>query len=168
MSQDDLIVMGRVSGLFGVRGWLKIHSHTSPRDGIVRYKDWYLKRGDGWKHYKLVAGRSQGKGVVAQLRGIDDRDLAAPLVNCDIAVRRAQLPALESGEYYWTDLQALRVVNLEGAELGVVSHLFETGANDVMVVRGERERLIPYTTGEAIREVDLKQRRITVDWDPEF
>jgi 16S rRNA processing protein RimM len=168
MSQDELIIMGRVSGLFGVRGWLKIYSHTSPREGIVRYKDWYLKRGDDWKHYKLIAGRSQGKGVVAQLQGIDDRDLAAPLVNCDIAVRREQLPALEAGEYYWTDLQGLRVVNLEGVELGVVSHLFETGANDVMVVRGERERLIPYTTGEAVREVDLEHGQITVDWDPDF
>ncbi|WP_316368205.1 ribosome maturation factor RimM [Candidatus Thiodiazotropha sp. CDECU1] len=168
MPQDELIIMGRVSGLFGVRGWLKIYSHTSPREGIVRYRDWYLKQGGDWKHYKLIAGRSQGKGVVAQLQGIDDRDLAAPLVECDIAVQREQLPALESGEYYWTDLQGLRVVNLEGVELGVVSHLFETGANDVMVVRGERERLIPYTTGEAIQEVDLEHGRITVDWDPEF
>jgi 16S rRNA processing protein RimM len=90
------------------------------------------------------------------------------LIDCDIAVQREQLPALESGEYYWTDLQGLRVVNLEGVELGVVSHLFETGANDVLVVRGERERLIPYTTGEAIQEVDLDHGQITVDWDPEF
>lgn len=168
MPQDELIIMGRVSGLFGVRGWLKIYSHTSPREGIVRYRDWYLKQGGDWRHYKLISGRSQGKGVVVQLQGIDDRDLAAPLVECDIAVQREQLPALESDEYYWTDLQGLRVVNLEGVELGVVSHLFETGANDVMVVRGERERLIPYTTGEAIQEVDLEHGQITVDWDPEF
>jgi 16S rRNA processing protein RimM len=168
MSQDDLIIMGRVSGLFGVRGWLKIYSHTSPREGIVHYKDWYLKLGDGWKRYELIAGRSQGKGVVVQLQGINDRDLAATLVNADIAVKREQLPALQPGEFYWTDLQGLRVVNLEGVELGVVSHLFETGANDVLVVRGERERLIPYTTGEAIRGVDLEQGQITVDWDPAF
>jgi 16S rRNA processing protein RimM len=168
MLQDDLIVMGRISGLFGVRGWLKIYSHTSPREGIVRYKDWYLKTGDGWKHYKLIGGRSQGKGVVAQLQGIDDRDLAVTLVNADIAVKREQLPVLDPGEYYWTDLQGLRVVNLEGVELGIVSHLFETGANDVVVVQGERERLIPYTTGEAIREVDLEQGRLIVDWDPDF
>ncbi|MES9818245.1 MAG: ribosome maturation factor RimM [Candidatus Thiodiazotropha sp.] len=168
MSQDEFIIMGRVSGLFGVRGWLKIYSHTSPREGIVRYRDWYLKRGDDWKRHRLVAGRSQGKGVVAQLQGIDNRDLATPLVNCDIAVRREQLPPLESGEYYWNDLQGLRVLNLQGIELGVVSHLFETGANDVLVVRGERERLIPYTKGEAIREVDLEHGRVIVDWDPDF
>ncbi|MEW8317180.1 MAG: ribosome maturation factor RimM [Candidatus Thiodiazotropha sp.] len=168
MPQDELITMGRVSGLFGVRGWLKIYSHTSPREGITRYRDWYLRQGGGWRHYRVAAGHRHGRGVVVQLEGIDDRDLAAPLIDCDIAVQREQLPALEPGEYYWTDLQGLRVVNLDGIELGVVSHLFETGANDVMVVRGERERLIPYTTGLAIREVDLEQGRILVDWDPEF
>ncbi|MCM8857411.1 MAG: ribosome maturation factor RimM [Candidatus Thiodiazotropha sp.] len=168
MSHDELIIMGRVSGLFGIRGWLKIYSHTSPRDGIVDYKTWYLKQGGNWKQYKLTAGHSQGKGVVAQLDGISDRDQAAELVDCEIAIQRTQLPELEPDEYYWTDLQGLRVVNIEGVELGVVSHLFETGANDVMVVKGERERLIPYTTGEAVQSVDLDAGILLVDWDPEF
>ncbi|MCU7932195.1 MAG: ribosome maturation factor RimM [Candidatus Thiodiazotropha sp. (ex Codakia rugifera)] len=168
MSHDELIVMGRVSGLFGIRGWLKIYSHTSPREGIVGYKTWYLKQGGNWKQYKLTAGHSQGKGVVAQLHGISDPDQAAELVDCDIAIRREQLPRLEPDEYYWTDLQGLRVMNIEGVELGVVSHLFETGANDVMVVKGERERLIPYTTGEAVQNVDLDAGILLVDWDPEF
>ncbi|MCU7891724.1 MAG: ribosome maturation factor RimM [Candidatus Thiodiazotropha sp. (ex Ustalcina ferruginea)] len=168
MSHDELIIMGRVSGLFGIRGWLKIYSHTSPRDGIVDYKTWYLKQGGNWKQYKLTAGHSQGKGVVAQLDGISDRDQAAELVDCEIAIQRAQLPELEPDEYYWTDLQGLRVVNIEGVELGVVSHLFETGANDVIVVKGERERLIPYTTGEAVQSVDLDAGILLVDWDPEF
>ncbi|MCU7814360.1 MAG: ribosome maturation factor RimM [Candidatus Thiodiazotropha sp. (ex Rostrolucina anterorostrata)] len=168
MSHDELIIMGRVSGLFGIRGWLKIYSHTSPREGIVDYQTWYLKQGGNWKQYKLTAGHSQGKGVVAQLDGISDRDQAAELVDCEIAIQRTQLPELEPDEYYWTDLQGLRVVNIEGVELGVVSHLFETGANDVMVVKGERERLIPYTTGEAVQRVDLDAGILLVDWDPEF
>ncbi|MCU7873521.1 MAG: ribosome maturation factor RimM [Candidatus Thiodiazotropha sp. (ex Lucinoma borealis)] len=168
MSHDELIIMGRVSGLFGIRGWLKIYSHTSPRDGIVDYKTWYLKQVGNWKQYKLTAGHGQGKGVVAQLDGISDRDQAAELVDCEIAIQRTQLPELEPDEYYWTDLQGLRVVNIEGVELGVVSHLFETGANDVMVVKGERERLIPYTTGEAVQSVDLDAGILLVDWDPEF
>lgn len=168
MSHDELIIMGRVSGLFGIRGWLKIYSYTSPRDGIVDYKTWYLKQGGDWKQYNLITGHSQGKSVVAQLNGINDRDQAAELVDCEIAIQRAQLPALEPDEYYWTDLQGLRVVNLEGVELGVVSRLFETGANDVLVVKGERERLIPYTTGEAVQNVDLDAGILLVDWDPEF
>jgi len=163
-----MIILGHVSGLFGVRGWVKIHSDTSPREGILGYKLWYLKKAGGWESTKLLAGRVQGKGVVAHLSGCDDRDQAVELVGADIAVRREQLPKLEPGEYYWSDLEGLRVENIEGVDLGVVSHLFETGANDVLVVKGDRERLIPYTPGEAIREVDLKAGRILVDWDADF
>jgi 16S rRNA processing protein RimM len=168
MSDDEMIILGRISGLFGVKGWVKIYSHTSPRDGVLDYKTWYLKRDDGWQLNELAAGQAQGKGVVAKLVGYDDRDQAATLIGVDIAVKREQLPKLEPGEYYWTDLEGLRVENLEGVDLGVVSHLFETGANDVLVVKGERERLIPYTQGVAVKEVDLQAGRILVDWDPEF
>ena len=168
MSDDGMIIMGRISGLFGVKGWVKVYSHTAPRKGILSYKTWYLHRNDGWQAYKLAAGHAQGKGVVAQLEGFIDRDQAATLMGIDIAIKREQLPKLKPGEYYWTDLEGLRVENLEGVELGVVSHLFETGANDVMVVEGDRERLIPYTRGEAVQEVDLEAGRILVDWDPDF
>ena len=163
-----MIVLGRVSGLFGVKGWVKIHSHTAPREGILGYRTWYLKWPEGWRPCKLASGHPQGKGVVARLSGFDDRDQAATLVGLEIAVRREQLPKLAPGEYYWSDLEGLRVENLEGVDLGVVSHLFETGANDVLVVKGDRERLIPYTRGEAIQRVELESGRIVVDWDPDF
>ena len=163
-----MIILGRVSGLFGVKGWVKVYSHTSPREGILRYKTWYLKRETDWQAYELAAGQAQSKGVVAKLAGFEDRDQAAKLIDLDIGVRREQLPKLKPGEYYWSDLEGLRVENLDGVELGVVSHLFETGANDVLVVKGERERLIPYTRGEAVREVDLQAGIILVDWDPDF
>ena len=168
MSHDGMIIIGRVSGLFGVRGWVKIYSHSSPREGILRYRTWYLESAGEWQAYKLISGRAQGKGVVAHLAGCDDRDGAAALIGRDIAIRREQLPALEPGEYYWTDLEGLRVENLQGVDLGVVSHLFETGANDVLVVKGDRERLIPYIMGQAVREVDLAAGRMVVDWDPDF
>lgn len=168
MSHDEMIILGRISGLFGVRGWVKVYSHTSPREGVLGYKTWYLKRPEGWMPYKLATGRVQGKGVVARLAGFDDREQAAGLIGLEIAVRREQLPKLKPGEYYWSDLEGLRVENLEGVDLGVVSHLFETGANDVLVVEGDRERLIPYTRGEAVQRVDLESGRIIVDWDPDF
>jgi 16S rRNA processing protein RimM len=168
MADDEMIILGRISGLFGVKGWLKIYSHTSPREGILRYKTWYLKLGTDWLAHKLAAGHVQGKGVVAQLAGFADRDQAAALVGLEIGVRREQLPPLGPGEYYWSDLEGLRVENLQGVDLGVVSHLFETGANDVLVVKGERERLIPYTRDEAVREVDLQAGVILVDWDADF
>jgi 16S rRNA processing protein RimM len=163
-----MILMGRVSGLFGVKGWLKIYSHAAPREGILDYKVWYLMRDGNWQPFRVAAGQRQGKSVVAHLEGYDDRDQATPLLGSDIAIRREQLPALADGEYYWSDLEGLRVVNLQGIELGVVSYLFETGANDVLVVKGERERLIPYTLGMAVKSVDLQDGLLTVDWDPDF
>lgn len=163
------MVLGRVSGLFGVAGWVKVFSHTDPRENILTYSPWYLLRGGVWERRDLESGRRQGKGVVAHLEGCPDRDQAALLLGCDIAVRRDQLPeAAEEGEFYWTDLEGLRVRTTDGADLGVVDHLFETGANDVVVVRGDRERLIPYLWGTVIRRVDLDAGEMTVDWDPEF
>ncbi len=165
---EEMVTMGRISGLFGVRGWFKVYSHTMPREGILNYSPWYLKRKAGWEERNVREGHRQGKGVVASIEGCDDRDQATELMDCDIAVRRDQLPKLAENEFYWSDLQGLRVETVEGVGLGKVSHLFETGANDVVVVEGDRERLIPYTWGEAIRSVDLEDGLMVVDWDPDF
>ncbi len=168
MSDRQFIVMGRISGLFGVRGWVKVYSYSEPREGILNYSPWFLRQNDSWQAIEMLSGHRQGKGVVAHLQGCDDRDQATALMGCEIAVQRDQLPELAKDEYYWSDLQGLRVVNLEGVELGKISHLFETGANDVVVVKGDRERLIPYTWGEAVRNVDLDAGLMIVDWDPDF
>jgi 16S rRNA processing protein RimM len=117
----------------------------------------------------LLNGRQQGKGIVAHLKGCDDRDQAAALMETEIAIRREQLPEAAPGEYYWADLQGLKVINTEGIELGVVDHLLETGANDVLIVRdGDTERLIPYVFGQFVLDVALDQGVMRVDWDPEF
>ena len=168
VSGRQMIVMGRISGLFGVKGWVKVYSYAEPREGILDYSPWFLKRKGGWEALELLSGHRQGKGVVAHLQGYDDRDQAVELMGCEIAVPREQLPELTENEYYWNDLQGLRVVNLEGVELGKISHLFETGANDVVVVKGDRERLIPYTWGEVVRSVDLAAGLMVVDWDADF
>jgi 16S rRNA processing protein RimM len=151
--------------LFGVRGWVKVHSDTRPREGILKYSPWQLRLGGQWREVALAEGRRQGAGVIARFDGVTDRDQAAALVGAEIAVGIEQLPAPKKGEYYWAQLEGLRVVNRQGVELGTVSHLFETGANDVMVVRGDRERLIPFTR-HAVDEVDVKAGWIRVDWDP--
>ena len=164
---DDAVLIGRVSGLYGIKGWVKVHSYTRLREGILDYKRWKLKVGNDWREFELLEGRMQAGGVVARLQGIEDRDGASVLVGADIAIARSQLPKLKRGEIYWADLEGLKVVNLEGVEFGTVSYLFETGANDVMVVQGERERLIPYIA-DAIREVDLKAGIVRVDWDKDF
>jgi 16S rRNA processing protein RimM len=159
--------LGRIVGLFGVRGWVKVYSDTRPREAILDYNPWLLERAGCWREYRLAEGRVQGPGIVVRFEGCTDRNEAQSFVGATVAVRREQLPPPEPGQYYWSELEGLSVVNLQGEELGVVSHLFETGANDVMVVAGERERLIPFTR-DAVREVDLQARVIRVDWDRDF
>lgn len=168
VSDDKMLVLGRISGVFGVKGWIKVYSHTEPREKITDYSPWLVKLKQGWREFEVLEGQRHGKTVIARLRGIDDRDEAQQLSGADIAVHQAQLEELPENEYYWHQLEGLQVVNTEGVELGRISHLLETGANDVMVVQGEKERLIPYTPGVAVIQVDLEARRVTVDWDPDF
>lgn len=171
-----MVLLGRIVGLFGVKGWVKIHSDTGPRENILGYSPWYLLRAGQWQRCSLQAGRRHGKGLVAQLEGCADRDSAAELVGCTIAIRREQLPEIEH-EYYWRDLLGLQVRTTGGVALGHVIELMETGANDVLVVReqapeidsnDQRERLIPYIPGQVVKKVDLQAGDLIVDWDPEF
>jgi 16S rRNA processing protein RimM len=135
---------------------------------LLAYSPWQLGDGSGWRPYVLEAGRAHGPGLVAKLAKVDDREQARALVGADIAVERSQLPALTDDEYYWNDLVGLGVVTRDGRELGQVTGLMETGANDVLVVGGDRERLIPYIPGQVVLRVDTRAGRIEVDWDPEF
>jgi 16S rRNA processing protein RimM len=106
--------------------------------------------------------------VIAHLAGCENRDQAQALMGCEIAIRRDQLPDAAPGEYYWRDLQGLTVVTIEGELLGTVDHLIETGANDVLVVKGDRERLIPFVLNQVIVNVDLDKQELRVDWDKDF
>ena len=168
MQSGRMIPVGRIQGLYGVKGWVKVLSHTDPRENILRYRPWYLNRDGRWSPTDITAGRRYGKTVIAHLSGIDDRDRAAALLGTEIALRRDQLPPPGKGEYYWVDLEGLQVVTNTGVNLGRISHLFETGANDVIVVRGDKERLIPFVEPDVVREVDFDRGRMLVDWDPEF
>jgi len=165
---NRLISLGNISGVFGVKGWVKVHSFTDPRDKIVKYGTWQIKHQGKWREVELAGGKRQGKTIVAKIVGLDDRDEALLYQGDEIAIHPKQLDKLQQGEYYWHQLTGLNVVTTEGIELGKVHHLLETGANDVLVVRGDRERLIPFTVGHAITEVNLSTEQITVDWDPEF
>lgn len=165
MSDDKPIVLGRVSGLYGVKGWVKIHSFTDPRDALLEYTDWVIELGGVWQEIELAEGKRHGKTVIARFGGIDDRDAAAAYVNCDLGVLRQSLPAAGAGEHYWTDLEGLRVERTDGTSLGIVVHLLETGANDVLVVQGDQEILIPYLKGDVIKHVDLENGVISVNWD---
>jgi len=172
---DPGISLGRITALYGLKGWLKVHSDTSPRENIVRYQQWWLGQSGGWQHIKVVDGRPQGKTIVVRLEGIDTPEAASRLIGAQIAVQRADLPVAKPGEYYWTDLLDMAVQTVDGIRIGSVVRLFETGANDVLVVRDERESskagaeiLVPWITPSVITEVNMEDQLITVDWDPDF
>jgi 16S rRNA processing protein RimM len=160
------IVVGRIAGVYGVRGWVKVLSDTDPREGILDYQPWLL--GQEARVWNVEEAKRHGRGLIVHLQGCDDRDLAATLVGQAISVRRDQLPPPAEDELYWIDLEGLEVVTSEGTRLGVIDHLFSTGVNDVMVIRGERERLLPFAWDQVVKHVDLEQRRMVVDWDPSF
>lgn len=167
---DSWVVIGEVSGPHGVSGWLKVHSYTHPPDGILGYDLWYLGGRDS-QHRRQMAlqeGRRQSKAIFAKLDGCGDREQANSLIGMEIAIRRTDLPSIGDGEYYWADIIGLRVIATDGAPLGVVHRILDTGANDVMIVHGERERLIPYLPGSVVRQVDVSGGIIEVDWDPDF
>jgi len=167
------VIVGKISAPAGVKGWLKVHSFTRPAAQILRYRRWLLagRRDGDWRAFQVTAAREQPPKLLAKLAGVDDRNTVEALAGRWIAVAPAQLEALPPGEYYWSDLIGLAVVNQGGVELGVVDHLLETGANDVLVVRQERrpgagaqELLLPWSP-HAIVTVDVAAGRLRVDWD---
>lgn len=155
--------MGHIGVPFGVRGWVKIHAHTEYSDGLLEYPTWWLGRNGQWREVRVADSELHSKSLVVHLDGCDDRDAAAALRGNEIAVPRAALPEPAANEYYWSDLIGLSVLNAEQQVLGKVSELLETGANDVLVVQGEREILIPFVP-HVIQEVDLAAGVIRVDW----
>lgn len=166
---QGMILLGRVLGAFGVRGELKLESFTEPKSAIFRYQPWRLRDAQGRERELTEArGRETAKGVVATFPDIADRDAAEALRGAELFAPRSALPPPKPGEYYWVDLEGLRVVNLEGADFGTVSHLFSTGANDVVVARGDRERMIPFLEPDYVTSVDFDSGVITVDWDADF
>ncbi|NEV60470.1 ribosome maturation factor RimM [Thiorhodococcus minor] len=165
-TESSRIVLGRISGVYGIKGWVKVFSETDPREGILRYQPWLL--GPDAEPSRVAEGKRHGKGVIARLEKCTDRDQATALVGREIAIRRSQLPPPRPDEFYWIDLEGLDVETGAGTALGRISHLFSTGVNDVMVVQGDRERLIPFDWENVVREVDFEHRRIRVSWDPDF
>ena len=163
------ILLGKIVGVFGVRGWVKIQSHTEPRDALFDYRPWFLRQRGTVRPISQFEGRPQGRGLVALFPGIESRDAAEALIGTEIWVDRAALPQPRAGEYYWVDLEGLAVETVAGTSFGRVSHLFATGANDVLVaVDGECERLIPFLPEAVIKRVDLDAGVVVVDWDPDF
>jgi 16S rRNA processing protein RimM len=165
-SAQTEIALGYISAVHGIKGWVKVSSWTRPMEAILQYQPWLL--GEDRKPVTIVDGRKQGKGIAALLPGFEDREQAVSLVGLQIFVGRDQLPETDEDEYYWSDLEGLEVKTTNGELLGRVERLMETGANDVLVIRGNREHLVPFIQGQYVTSVDLEDGTIEVDWDPEF
>lgn len=175
--KSNLVSVGRITTVFGVKGWLKVHSNTEPAESILDYNPWWLKTRHGVKQVEIDEGRPHGNAFVVHIKGLDDRDLARDYCQVDIAVERDQMPELADGEFYWHQLEGLEVISdFEGRSirLGKVQRLMETGANDVLVIKGDAdsvdqdERLIPYVPEQFVKSIDLVAGEIIVDWDPDF
>jgi 16S rRNA processing protein RimM len=164
---NKMIVMGRIGGPFGIKGWIKVQPFTGGLDGLLEHQGWWLGRDGRWERIQVEDGAVHGRTLIAKLQGCEDRQAAARLKGLEIAIPRDQLPASADGEYYWSDLIGLEVANREGVALGRIARLIETGASPVLVVEGERERLIPFAQ-TVIVSVNLADRRLTVDWGADY
>ncbi|HVT35832.1 MAG TPA: ribosome maturation factor RimM [Nevskiaceae bacterium] len=168
------MTLGRIAGVYGVQGWLRIHSETRPQENLLKYRSWLIKSPQAEFQAKLLQGRMHSGAVIAQISGPDgaaitDRDAAAALNGAQIQVERSTLPKLKKGQYYWVDLIGLQVQNEQGAALGTVTDMTSNNVQDVLVVKdGGTERLIPFVNGAVVKSVDLKARRIVCDWQPDW
>jgi 16S rRNA processing protein RimM len=180
MSNNDIVqgtlIVGRITAVFGVRGWVKVMSFTEQATKIFDYQPWLVDRQGRLESIQVDEWKNHGDGLVAHLKGIDDRDIARSWCQKDIRVDAALLPKLSDSEFYWHQLENLVVFShFEDTvkRIGVVTSLLETGANDVILVKGDeesidrRERLIPYSE-QYVLKIDLGKQRIDVIWDPDF
>lgn len=159
--------MGRIAAPFGIKGWVKVQPYSEDPDALMDFESWRVGRGEQHKHYTVETVQDHGKALVAKLAGIDDRDAAYALRGQEISVAKRDLPPPEENEFYWSDLIGLTVVNREGIELGKVDSLMESGANDLLVVKGKREHLIPFVAA-FVGTVDLASGTIEVDWGEDY
>ncbi|OQX38193.1 MAG: ribosome maturation factor RimM [Oceanospirillales bacterium LUC14_002_19_P2] len=173
------VTMGRITSVYGVKGWVKVYSFADPMENILKYRQWLLRYPDGRTQAVTIdGGRKHGKGIVAHVAGCDDRDRALQFAGTDILISRDELPELEAGDYYWHQLEGLTVLALtesgDEVNLGKVDHLIETGSNDVLVLRAakgsidKRERMVPYLLDQVVQEINLEEGFMRVLWDPDF
>jgi 16S rRNA processing protein RimM len=161
------LVVGRFGKTFGILGWIKVISFTTPNDNILKFNPWLVQKSDRWEEVYIEKSRKHSSSIVVKLPNCSSPEEASLFTNAKIGVWRKQIPKLKDNEYYWSDLYGLEVVNKEGINLGVVQELIATGSNDVLVVVGKKRCLIPYLSN-VILKVDLSNETIQVDWPEDF
>jgi len=180
---DDWVTVGRIRTAFGVKGWLKLESFTEPASNILQYRDWRLCKGSRTTAIEIDKVDARNDQILVLIKGVDSRESARQLANSQVQVPITELPDLDDEDYYWHQLEGLEVYQFAGnepgaactepAKIGRIKSLLETGANDVLVVQPEPdpghkgelpEILIPYLPGSVVKDVDLEQGRMLVDW----
>lgn len=167
-ADDKFIIVGQLGKTYGVHGWVKVNSFTNPIDNLLDYDPWFYQQNNKWTELPVTEAQLQGNSIVAHIEGYNTPEAARALTGIEIAVQRSQLPALAKDEYFWCDLVGLQVVTTKGVQLGKVNRLFHTGANDILVIEGKKEHLIPYIKNHFVLNVDIPKQTMIVDWDPEF
>ena len=166
MEDDKKIYLGKITGVHGIKGWLKIQSFSSPPANILNYPSWIINNKGEEDYYSIEQGRKQNNKIVVKLEKIDDRNTAESLINSKIQILRSDLPKLSNENYYWSDLVGLSVLNSEEKVIGKIESLIETGANDVMVINTAKDErvLVPFVMHEIIKEVNVELNYIKIDW----
>ncbi|MFM2486512.1 ribosome maturation factor RimM [Celerinatantimonas yamalensis] len=175
MSHPDVVIVGRLGAVYGIKGWLKINSFTEQHEAIFDYPNWLIGQDNQWQSVVITEWRRHNNALIAKFEGYDAREQSQTLTGMEIGIASDQLATLADDEFYWRDLLGMKVVNRQGYDLGQVTDLMETGSNDVLVVKanlkdafGKKERLIPFIESQMIDSVDQQAQVITVDWDPDF
>lgn len=161
---NNYIALGKITGFFGVKGWVKLYSHTRPRLGIADYQQFYA--GDDKTPLVFTKIQQSGKYLIGQIDGVNSRESAEAYVGTELFVTRNDLPTLDN-EYYWHELIGLTVINQQGQTLGKITEMMETGANDVMVIHHDNgtEHLIPYAISHFVLSIDTDNGEMQVDWE---
>lgn len=168
MTHPTYVTVGRVGRVYGVHGFVTIHSFTEPQSQILSYQPWVLGDGNTWRNLKVAQVEETSKHTLVQFEGYHNPEQSRLLTGLWLAVPRDRLPAPAKGEYYWADLMGLQVYTTTDEPLGTIVDIFSTGAHPILVLQGDKERMIPFVTGDIITAVDLKHKRLTANWDPLF
>ena len=165
---NKFVVMGKVVGSHGIKGWLKIQPFTEDIKTLGKFSSWFLSKNEGeWKEFKIESSLIQGRTMLSKIEDVNDRNEADRFKGFLIGINKVDLPVLEKGKYYWSDLISLEVINQVGFNFGVIDSIMETGSNDVLVIKGEKETLIPYLDNVVLK-IDLEKKNVLVDWDENF
>lgn len=172
---DDLILVGHITGAYGIQGWVRIKPYSLDADALLHAQTWWLDK-PVLRDVDMLQAKMHGEDVVAKLMGVPDRNAAEALKGAAVQIRRSHFPPLEDDEFYWIDLIGLSVENLEGEVLGTVAGLMDNGAHPILQVAapapaGEdqkpKEWLIPFVD-QFVKTVDQAGRKIVVDWGLDF